>query len=93
MSMYETGAARRSLAQPDPVLHLLTRIGNDWVMWCSGGPGERVNTMTHRRCPKCLALARRDLAENGEPGEPSDLDWYIGRYIRRKAADTDPIGG
>jgi hypothetical protein len=81
MSMFQMGSARRSMHHPDPVLHLLVRNGHDgWATWCGGGAADLANTVTQRRCRRCLALAEADLAETGvEPTESSDLDWYLNR--------------
>jgi len=82
MGMFETGAARRSAAQPDPIEHLLVRVGSEWRTWCWGSPAVRgFVSLTRRRCPRCMALARADLKENGAPDEPSEFDWYLGRRV------------
>lgn len=81
---YTTGVARRSLGQPDPVLHLTVVVAGQDTLWCTGGAAVAgINTMRHRRCPRCLALARRDLVENEvEPNEPTALDWFLQRSTR-----------
>lgn len=84
MSMFETGTAVRSKHNPDPILHLIVRGADGWQTWCGGGAALNENTVTHRRCSRCLALARADLVANGiEENEESDLDWYLQRRPRR----------
>jgi hypothetical protein len=78
--MFDTGIARHSMHHMDPVLHLLVRDGSEWATWCGGGRAQVENTVTQRRCRRCLALARADLIENGvAPSDRSDLDWYLRR--------------
>lgn len=81
MSMFKTGTARYSMHRADPPLHLLVRTDhNNWSTWCGGGPAMVANTITQRRCSRCLALARADLAEGDVAAdESSDLDWYLSR--------------
>lgn len=82
--MFETGIAVRSKHHIDPVLHVIVVQGSDYRTWCGGGKALRENTVTQRRCPRCLALARQDLIESEvEPGDESDLDWYLGRTPTR----------
>lgn len=80
MGMFEVGVAKRSGAHIDPPLHLLVSNREGYATWCGGGPAFVANTVTQRRCVKCLALAREDLVDNPvEPHEPSDLDWFVQR--------------
>lgn len=84
---YETGVAKRSLGRPDPVLHLVVVNGpGQENLWCSGGPGvAKINTLTQRRCPGCLALAREYLVEyEVDDDEATDLDWYLQRQVPHK---------
>lgn len=83
--MFETGVSSRSGTRPNPPLHIVVRVGNDWKTWCGGGPAIKgFVTVTGRRCPKCVALAKADLTELevGED-EASEFDWYLGRRPRR----------
>lgn len=80
MSMFSTGVAARSGSRTNPPLHVVVIDRGRWVTWCGGGPAlEGVVTVTGRRCPRCTALARADVAENCERGEESEFDWYLGR--------------
>jgi hypothetical protein len=82
--VFETGVSIKSGARPDPPEHLLVYGGTGWVTWCGGGGAIKgFVTISRRRCSKCVALARQDLAENCEPDESSDFDWYLGRTIKR----------
>jgi hypothetical protein len=61
------GVASRSLGRIDPPLHILAWGSDGPSLWCSGGAGEKANTMTRRRCAGCLTLARNmwsDLRES-----------------------------
>jgi hypothetical protein len=50
------GTSKRSETRMDPPLHILAFIGSERVLWCSGGPANKENTVTRRPCPKCMAL-------------------------------------
>lgn len=78
--MFETGTARHSCYNPDPVLHLIVALPGGWATWCGGGPALRENTPTQRRCRRCLALARADVADT-PADEATDLDWYLMRQV------------
>lgn len=80
--MFETGIATHSKHQIDPILHLLVIYDGSYRTWCGGGPAQRENTVTQRRCPKCLALARGDIVDV-ELDEATDLDWYLGREVKQ----------
>lgn len=54
-TMSGDGVARRSWGQPDPPLHVLADHDR---LWCTGGPGAALNTVTRRYCRRCLTLAR-----------------------------------
>lgn len=87
MSMFTTGVAKRSGARPDPPLHLVVSGPYGPVLWCSAGPAiSGFVTATGRRCHRCLALARADVAEMCEPGEASELDWFMRRDPKAEAA-------
>lgn len=82
--MFANGISARSQCRADPVLHVIVRDGNGWGLWCSGAKALYENTLTGRRCPTCMALARADLRENGvAPDERSGFDWYLGRTPTR----------
>ena len=85
MSMFAVGIAKHSMHSKDPILHILVNSSGDfrkWNTWCGGGPASIENTLTQRRCTKCLVLARNDLLENKvKDNEPSELDWYLMRQL------------
>lgn len=84
MGMFETGVAKRSDTRIDPIEHIVVRVGGDWRTWCGGGPAvEGFVSVTRRRCPRCLALARADLKEmDVGDDEESEFDWYLEREVR-----------
>lgn len=85
--MFETGTARHSMHNPDPILHLLVSDGGAWRTWCGYGLAAVEMTPSQRRCRKCLTLARNDLIEmEVEPDEASDFDWYLSRAPRSRDA-------
>lgn len=52
------GVSSRALYRIDPLTHLLA---GGLYMWCSGGTALAENTITHKRCPRCMTLARQML--------------------------------
>lgn len=83
--MFETGVAKRASSHIDRIEHVVVRMGHDdWRTWCGGGPAvEDQVSVTRRRCPRCLALARHDLVElQVADDEASEFDWYLGRRPR-----------
>lgn len=78
--MFTEGTAAHSRYRADPILHLCVRRGIRLVTWCGGGYAYEENTVSQRRCRKCLALAREDV-ESAAPDEETDLDWYLGRTV------------
>lgn len=86
MGMFETGVAARSGTRIDPIEHIVVRVSGDWKTWCGGGPAvQGFVSVTRRRCPKCIALAKADLLELGvAEDEPSEFDWFLKRIPRRE---------
>lgn len=71
-TIYDEGRSdgHRGRYSLDPTLHLIPRGTNE--LWCSGGPAERVNTATRRRCRRCLNLAR-DMWDDLKDEAASDV--------------------
>lgn len=63
---FTIGTAIRSRWREDPVLHLMVRSGDGYLLWCGVSPGMRAGTEPlGRPCPRCKRLAQ-DAYDNGE---------------------------
>lgn len=63
------GAAQRSAAHGNAVLHILTEGGR---LWCSSGPSISFTAVPGREryCPRCMTLCRDMLDDLWEDEEP-----------------------
>lgn len=68
----EQGIARRSAGQPDPLIHILV---GERAMWCTGGEGLRLNSVSRARCPRCTALLREGVRD--KRFDESELDEWL----------------
>ncbi len=73
------GPSRRGQYQAVPVFHILSDLGSEAVMWCSGGASMGNETPLRRRmCPTCLRLARDMLEDLWEPDDPEKFVYHGG---------------
>jgi hypothetical protein len=79
---FAVGHTRRSqiTGMTSPPAHVLVRQGCDeWVTYCNGGPAtpeDDIDIRRQRRCPRCLAKARRALDDDRELSVHAELVTY-----------------
>lgn len=79
---FAVGYTRQSQARgaSSPPVHVLIRQGCDeWVTYCNRGPAtpeDGIEIQRCRRCPRCLANARRALDEDRGLSAHSELVAY-----------------